>query len=176
MDIRIEIDLVSVFGFPSFWGIREIKETGFLKGSEVIQEWDGEWDGFRVSEESEEPNFRNVLRLFQEQDEIQVSGFLRKRRFWRVSEVIWEWVFTIKENQTISPDHNWTQYWGINYLYFLDSNLSDLPLHNLWGHKNPTQLHIQYYLVGGLHFSSNDTITMTMYNVHYLYLFIYLVI
>ena len=64
--MRIEIELVSVFGILSFRGIREIKEAGFPKGSEVIQEW----DGFRVSEESEKLNFQNVPRLFQEQDEI----------------------------------------------------------------------------------------------------------
>ena len=73
-----------MFRIPSFWGIWEIKETGVPKGSEVIQEW----DGFRVSEESEKPSFRNVPRLFQEQDEIRVSGFPRKPRFRRVSEVI----------------------------------------------------------------------------------------
>ena len=73
-----------MFGFPSFRGIQEIKETRFPKGSEVIQEW----DGFRVSEESEKPNFRNVPRLFQEQDEIRVFGFPRKPSFRRVSEVI----------------------------------------------------------------------------------------
>ena len=82
--MRIEIELVSVFRILSFREIREIKETRFPKGSEVIQEW----DGFRVSEESENPSFRNVPRLFQEQDEIRVSGFPRKPRFQRVSEVI----------------------------------------------------------------------------------------
>ena len=82
--LRIEIELVSVFGIPSFRGIREIKETGFPKGSEVIQGW----DEFRVSAESEKLNFRNVPRLFQEQDKIRVSGFPRKPRFRRVSEVI----------------------------------------------------------------------------------------
>ena len=53
-----------MFGIPSFQGIQEIKETGFPKGSKVIQEW----DGFRVSEmfrgcfknkmKSEFPGFR----------------------------------------------------------------------------------------------------------------------
>ena len=65
-----------MFRIPSFRGIREIKETGFPKGSEVMQEW----DGFRVSEESEKLNFRNVPRLFQEQDEIRVSGFPKSFR------------------------------------------------------------------------------------------------
>ena len=69
-----------MFGILSFWGIGDVKETNFPKGSEVIQEWDGFW----VSEETEKPNFQNVPRLFQEQDEIWVSRFPRKLRFQRV--------------------------------------------------------------------------------------------
>ena len=68
-----------MFRIPTFWGIQDVKETNFLKGFEVIQEW----DGFQVSEESEKLNFRKVPRLFRNEMNSKFPGFQRVLRSFR---------------------------------------------------------------------------------------------
>ena len=50
-----------------------------------------------------------------------------------------------KRKSNISPDHNKTQYWRINYSDFLDFNLSDLPSYILY--RSPESHLITYSIL-----------------------------